>query len=91
MTSALEGVSGQQHATAALYLREKHGTHFKGGCVGTRGGLERLKISSQPGFDPRAFQPVASCYTDWATEPTADIMNFKKMTVVCWISSYFSG
>jgi len=25
------------------------------------------KISSQPGFDPRTVQPLASSYTDWAT------------------------
>ena len=24
------------------------------------------KISTPPRFDPRTFQPVASCYTDWA-------------------------
>jgi hypothetical protein len=28
------------------------------------------KISPPPGFDPRPVQPVASCYTDWATGPT---------------------
>jgi hypothetical protein len=27
------------------------------------------KISPPPGFDPRAVQPVASRYTDWATRP----------------------
>ena len=33
MTVALEGVSGQQHSPAALYPRERPGTHFKGGWV----------------------------------------------------------
>jgi hypothetical protein len=28
------------------------------------------KISPPPGFDPRIFQPVASCYTDYATRPS---------------------
>ena len=28
------------------------------------------KISPPPGFDPRAVQPVASRYTDYATQPT---------------------
>jgi len=28
MNAALEGVSGQQHAPAALYPRERPGTHF---------------------------------------------------------------
>jgi len=33
-------VSGQQHAPAALYPRERPGTHFTGGWVGPRAGLE---------------------------------------------------
>ena len=40
MTAALEGVSGQQHALAALYPRERLGTLCTGGWVGTRAGLE---------------------------------------------------
>jgi hypothetical protein len=44
------------------------GTHWIGGCVGTRARLDVVderKISS-PEFNPdsSAFQPVASCYTD---------------------------
>ena len=30
LTTALEGVNGQQHAPAALYPRERHGTHCTG-------------------------------------------------------------
>ena len=30
-------VSGQQHAAAALYSRERPGTHFTGGWVGPQG------------------------------------------------------
>ena len=45
-------VSGQQHAPAALYPRERPTTHFTGGWVGPRAGLEGLKFSSPPGFDP---------------------------------------
>ena len=51
MTAALEGVSGQQHAPAALYPRERPGTHFTGGWVGPGAGLDGRKISSPPGFD----------------------------------------
>ena len=37
MTAALEvGGSGQQHAPAALYPRERPSTHFTGGWVGPR-------------------------------------------------------
>ena len=37
---ALLVVSGQQHAPAALYPRERPGTHFTGGWVGPRAGLD---------------------------------------------------
>jgi len=47
MTAAVEGVSGQQHASSALYPRERPGTHFTGGWVGTRAGLDGRKISSR--------------------------------------------
>jgi len=64
MTAALEGMSGQQHAPAELYPRERPGTHFTGGWVGPRAGLGGRKFSSSPGFDPRTVQPVISRYTD---------------------------
>jgi len=51
------GVSGQQHALAALYPRQRPGTHFTGGCVGPRAGLDRRKITSPPGFDPGPSSP----------------------------------
>jgi len=58
MMVALEwGESGQQHALAALYPRERTGTHCTGGWVGLRAGLDRQKISSPPGFDPRPSSP----------------------------------
>jgi len=50
MTVAVEGVSGQLHAPAALYLRERSGTHFTGGWVGPRAGLDGRNISSPLGF-----------------------------------------
>jgi len=46
------GVSGQQHAPAAFYPRERAGTHFTAGWVGHRAGLDGRKISPPPGFDP---------------------------------------
>jgi len=46
------GVSGQQYALAALYPQERPSTHFTGGWVGPRAGLDRRKISSPTGFDP---------------------------------------
>jgi len=50
-------VSGQQHAPAALYPRERPGTHFTGGWVGLRAGLDGRKISSPLGFDPGPSSP----------------------------------
>jgi len=35
-----------------LYPRERPGTHFAGGWVGFRAGLDGRKISSPSGFDP---------------------------------------
>jgi hypothetical protein len=54
-TSALDGVSGQRHAPAELYSRERTaGTHCTGGWVDPRAGLDteaRGKILSPlPGF-----------------------------------------
>jgi hypothetical protein len=55
------------HTLAALYPRERHGTHCTGGWMGPRAGLDGQKISPPPGFDPRTAQPVVSHYTDCAT------------------------
>jgi len=44
-------VTGQQHTLAALNPKERTGTHFTGGWVGPRAGLDGQKISSQQGFD----------------------------------------
>ena len=59
MTATLERGEWSAHAPAALYPRERHGTHCTGGWVGHRVGLDGRKISSTPGFDPRTVQPVA--------------------------------
>ena len=49
--------STQQHTSAALYPRERPGTHFTGGWVGPRAGLDGRKTSFSPGFDPRPSSP----------------------------------
>jgi len=41
--------------SAALYPRERAGTHFTGGWVGRRAGLDGWKISFPRGFDPGPF------------------------------------
>ena len=58
----MKGVSGQQHAPAAIYLRERPGTHFTGGRVGPRTGLDGRKISSPPRFDPGLSSHSQSLY-----------------------------
>ena len=57
VTAELEGGESQQHAPAALYPRERPGTHFTGGWVGPRASLDERKISSPPGFDPGPSSP----------------------------------
>ena len=44
------GVSGQQHAPAALFPRERHCTDFTGGWVGPRAGLDGCGKSRPRGF-----------------------------------------
>jgi hypothetical protein len=65
------GVSGQRHAPAALYPREKNppGTHWIGGWVGLRAGLDagaRGKILCPcrgSNLDRPIVQPVVRHYT----------------------------
>jgi hypothetical protein len=70
MTTALEGVRGEHYAPTALYpgkdsvpIVQEAGWAL--GSVWT--GAENL---APPEFDPRAAQPVASRYIDYATRPT---------------------
>jgi len=56
------GVGGERHAPAALPPGK---THFTGGWVSPRAGLDRCgKSRLTPGFDPRRVQPVVSRFTD---------------------------
>jgi len=52
-------VRGQRHAPAALYPREKPGTHFIGGWVGPKTGLDRCgKYLPTPVLYPRTVRAV---------------------------------
>jgi hypothetical protein len=82
-TSALDGVSGQLHAPAALFPGKRTpGTHCTGGWVGLRACLDteaRAKIlcpcrGSNP--DRRIVQSVVRHYADWAT-PVPQILLHK--------------
>jgi hypothetical protein len=69
MTTAIEGVRGQLHVSAALYPRERPGTHCTEGWVAPGLVWTGAENFPPPGFDPRTVQPVASRYTDYATQP----------------------
>ena len=96
MTAALEGVSGQQHAPAAIYPRKRPGTHFTGSWVGRSGRAENLVPT---GIRSRSVQPAVSRYTDWATRPTPstcfeeiiihrhEVISVNAATVFCYASS----
>jgi len=67
LTSTLNMVGCHRHAPAALSPGMSPGTYCMAGFVSPRSGMDECgKISSPPGFDPRAAQPVASRYTDRA-------------------------
>ena len=83
MTTALEGVKGQRHASAALYPRERAGTYCTGCWVDPMVGLDRCgKSRPPPGYDSRTVKPVASCYTDNATRPTVVVVVVVAVVVV---------
>ena len=58
------GLGAQRHAPAAS-PRKRPDTHFIGGWVVSRAGMDRCgKSRLQPGLDSRTVHPVASRYTD---------------------------
>ena len=74
LTSALDEVGGQHNAPAALYPPGKTRYPLRrrlGGPQGPSGQVR--KISLTPRFDPRTVQPLASRYTDYATQPTLNV------------------
>jgi len=55
---------GSAARPGSLYPWERPGTHFTGGWVDPRAGLDERKISFPPGFDPGPSSPLLSRYTD---------------------------
>jgi hypothetical protein len=50
------------------------------------------KISHPPGFDLRTVQPVASRYTNYATQPTSDVsndVNYNKLEQLYYVKTYW--
>jgi len=63
-TSTLDGMGGKHHVSAALPPgKTLYPLYMRLGGAQDRSGRER-KISTPPGFNPRAVHPVASRYTD---------------------------
>ena len=54
------GVKGQRHAPAALYPRERHGTHCTGGWVGPRGRSGQVRKISPPTGIRSPYRPARS-------------------------------
>ena len=69
------GVSGQQHAPAALYPRERPGTHFTGGWVGPSAGLDGCG-KSRPQRDSIPDRPVRSQSLYRLSYPAHGIHNY---------------
>ena len=63
------GVSGQQHAPAALYTWERLGTHCTGGWVGPRASLDGRKISFPLALDPGPSSPKSVAILTELTGP----------------------
>ena len=59
MTRTLEGDEWSAARPSRTLPRERPGTHFTGGWVDPRAGLNWWKISSPPGFDPGPSSPYS--------------------------------
>jgi hypothetical protein len=83
---ALDGVSGQRHAPAALFPQERTtGTHWIGGWVGLRAGLDtevNEKSFASAGDQTSVAQTVVRHYTDLAT---AALLEFRTTVKVAEI------
>ena len=70
MTTALEGVSGQQHTPAVFYPPKRLGLPLYRRLGGPQRRSAWAENLAPLEFDPRSALPVVSLYTDWATRPT---------------------
>jgi len=57
MTALLGGGKWSAARHSRTLPREKRGTHFTGGWVGSKAGLDGRNISSTPGLDPGTSSP----------------------------------
>jgi hypothetical protein len=80
------GVGRQHHAPATFTPgKTRYPLYGRLGGPRSRPGKVR-KISPPPGFDPRTFKPVASCYTRYAIPaPLYDYLSL--LFISTWESS----
>ena len=71
MTAALEGGEWSASRPGRTLPPGKTGTHFTGGWVGPRAGLDGRKISSPPGFDPGQPGPYIYIYIERERESSS--------------------
>ena len=69
MTTALEGDEWSAARPVRTLLPGKTRYPLYRRLGGPRGRSGREVNLAPPGFDPRAFQPLVSRYTDWTTRP----------------------
>ena len=79
LTSALDGVSGQRHAPAALPPGKRPGTHCIGGWVGPRSGLDGCG-KSRPHRDsiPGSSSPQRVAIPSTPSRPTLRCRNLNR-------------
>ena len=74
MTTALEGGEGSVSRPSRSLPPGKMRYPLYRRLCGPQGQSGQVrKISPPPGFDPRAIQPIADRYTDYATWPTIPV------------------
>jgi len=66
MTVALEGGESSAARPGRTLPKERTDTHFTGGWVGPRAGLDGEENLVLTGIRSRTVQPLVSRYTDWA-------------------------
>jgi len=82
MTAALEGGEWSAARSGRTLPRLRPGTHFTGGWVGRRAGLDGRENLVPTGIRFRTVQPVVSRFTDWTTLPTYIIQSSAKNLIV---------
>jgi hypothetical protein len=83
-------VSGELHAPAALPRGIAPGTHWLGGCVNPRAGLDdvkKRKFLALPGLELRPLGRPASSYTDYAIPApwNWNVRKYNLMSYLTWV------